>query len=138
MFAFIIAIVVALLLWSYFNLEVTHRDDKVHDLIKSLHKYSGLDPALFTSSIEDIHYLQDNGEGGGKDVVSAIENFKSFSLKLPNGDSEHGEHINEISDALGSRMDTILLQKSIKEGVSYTPKFINNELNDENEVWESN
>ena len=98
-------------------------DPKLRILMKKTHKYSGLDPGNYRIFVDNM--LKVERELDEKLLYSSLDIFRSMSHNISAGDTDIYEEIDDLVFAIGQYAEAIIFNKRIKDGVSFIPNYLN-------------
>lgn len=92
-----------------------------------VHKYSGLNPGLYHSFINNMELMEKYKHSvdlSAKYLYQAIDNLQDLALNAKGGSTGFIEEVHEIASRLGSEAEIMILKTATEQGVRFRPKFI--------------
>jgi len=123
MYLFILVFVIILIVYFY-----PKRDtDQLAPLKYEVYKYSGLNPDLYHSFLNNMNLMKQNiysVDLSAKYLYQAIDNIQDMALSAKGGSTGFIEEIHDIASRLGNEAELMILDVALQQGVRFHPKFI--------------
>lgn len=125
---FIIAII-------YITLKLVKRDvddfSTVTTIQKKIHKYSGVQPDLYTHYLANINLAKQHITDTNKSKMffyKSLHYLEELALYGESGDLDILEDLTYLIQELGYTFEGLLLNSAINNGVRFRPKYLNEKI----------
>jgi hypothetical protein len=101
--------------------------DQLAPIKYEVHKYSGLNPDLYHSFINNMDLMKKytySVDLSAKYLYQAIDNLQDLALNAKGGSTGFIEEVHDIASRLGNEAELMILDTATTQGVRFHPKFI--------------
>ena len=125
----LILIFVIFLTLLLFTPKISKQNEKLHELKIEAQEYSGLNPELFKEFLNNMTLFEESLEFpdlSSKYLYQAIDSLERMALYTTSSSINAVEMVHEIVKQIGMEAELMILESSMKKGLSFRPTYLNN------------
>ena len=112
-----------------FTPKISKQNEKLHELKIEAQEYSGLNPELFKEFLNNMTLFEESLEFpdlSSKYLYQAIDSLERMALYTTSSSINAVEMVHEIVKQIGMEAELMILESSMKKGLSFRPTYLNN------------